>query len=172
MPVLICKNTRAKRSRFRGFEADYGYCATKREYYYGFKLGLLVSPLGMIVHYPLLRARSHDVLFWEDLVGEFRGFLLVDKGFLDQWWQPQFQSQDVFRRTPPRRHLKTSNGWNNTLAQFRKVVETVGSQLTQQFGLPPLKLRSFWHLRHRLIAPGVISRRWCLSQVATSSSSP
>ena len=145
LPIPICRITRAKRSCFRGFDADYGYCAAKREHYYGFKLGLRVSPLGMIVHYPLLQARSHDVLFLEDLVGDFRGDLIGDKGFLDQWRRQQLQSQGVCLRTPTRRNMKMENGWNDTLAHFRKLVETVGSQLTQQFHLQSLKLRSFWH---------------------------
>lgn len=145
LPVPICRTTRAKRSSFQAFEADYGYCAAKREYYYGFKLGLRVSPLGMIVHYPLLQARPHDVIFLEDLVGDFRGDLIGDKGFLDQWRRQQLQDRGVCLRTPTRRNMKTSNGWNQTLAQFRKLVSTVGSQLTPQFHLQPLKLRSFWH---------------------------
>jgi hypothetical protein len=57
--------------------------------------------------------------------------------------------------------MKNSNGWNNSLAQFRKRVETVGSQLTPQFGLQRLKLRSFWHLRHRLIRT-VLSHTICV----------
>jgi hypothetical protein len=47
--------------------------------------------------------------------------------------------------------MKNFNGWNHTMAQFRKRIETVGSLLTQQFHLQPPKLRSFWHLRHRII---------------------
>jgi hypothetical protein len=57
--------------------------------------------------------------------------------------------------------MKNGNGWNSTLAQFRKRVETVGSQLTQQFGLQRLKLRSFWHLRHRIIRK-VLSHTVCV----------
>ena len=40
IPVPVCKTNRANRSGFRQQEADYGCCAAKREYYYGFKLGL------------------------------------------------------------------------------------------------------------------------------------
>ena len=161
LPISICRITRAKCSCFRGFDADYGYCAAKREYYYGFKLGLRVSPLGMIVHYPLLQARPHDVVFLEDLVGDFRGDVVADKGFLDQWRRQQLQNQGVFLRTPTRRNMKASTGWNDTMASFRKLVETVGSQLTQQFHLQPLKLRSFWHLRHRVIRK-VLSHTICI----------
>lgn len=161
LPVPICRITRAKRNPFRGFDADYGYCAAKREYYYGFKLGLRISPLGMIVHYPLLQARSHDVLCLEELVGDFRGFLIGDKGFLDQWRRQQLQDQGVFLRTPTRRNMKASNGWNDMFAHVRKLVETVGSQLTQQFHLQPQKLRNFWHLRHRIIRK-VLSHTICV----------
>ena len=34
----------------------YGYCAAKQMRYYGFKMGLRISRIGMIVHYPLLPA--------------------------------------------------------------------------------------------------------------------
>jgi hypothetical protein len=41
------------------------------------------------------------------------------------------------------------------------VVETVGSQLTPQFGWQRLKLRSGWHFRHRLIRK-VLSHTICI----------
>ena len=84
-----------------------------------------------------------------------------DKGFLDQWRQQQLAYRGVFLRTPTRRNMKSSNGWNETFTHFRKLVETVGSQLTQQFQLQPLKLRSFWHLCHRLIRK-VLSHTICV----------
>lgn len=161
LPVPVCKTSRAKRSGFRQVEVDYGYCAAKREYYYEFKLGIRVSPLGMIVHYPLLPARPHDIPFLEELVCEFQGNLVGDKGFLDEWRRQQFLLQGVSVFTPPRRNIKNGNGWNDTFAQFRKRVETVGSQLTQQFGRQRLKLRSGWHLRHRIIRK-VLSHTFCV----------
>ena len=70
---------------------------------------------------------------------EFRGNLVGDKGFLDEWRRQQLMLSEVSMFTPPRRNMKNSNGWNHTLAPFRKRVETVGSQLTPQFGLQRLK---------------------------------
>jgi hypothetical protein len=149
--VPVCKTSRARRSQFRQQEADYGYCAAKREYYYGFKLGLRVTPIGMIVNYPLLPARPHDVQFLETLVEGSQGIIIGDKGFLSEQKSQQLLTEGVQVVTPPRRNMKCSNAWNSTYAHFRKVVETVGAQLTQQFGLQRLKLRSGWHLHHRLI---------------------
>ena len=115
-------------------EADYGYCAAKREYYYGFKLGLRVTPIGMIVNYPLLPARPHDVQFLETLVEGSQGIIIGDKGFLSEQKSQQLLTEGVQVVTPPRRNMMCSNAWNSTYAHFRKVVETVGAQLTQPFG--------------------------------------
>lgn len=62
-----------RRFRLKCFRdlADVGHCAAKKMTYYGFKIGLRVSSLGMavfrlrrkdlITHCPLLNARAHDV---------------------------------------------------------------------------------------------------------------
>lgn len=161
LPLPVCKTSRASRSSFRRDQADYGYCAAKREYYYGFKLGLRVTPLGMIVNYPLLPARPHDIQSLDTLVEGFQGTIIGDKGFLDAYRHLQLQSQGVQVVTPPRRNMKSATGWNGYYSKLRKIVETVGSQLTERFGLQRLKLRSGWHLRYRLIRK-VLSHTLCV----------
>jgi hypothetical protein len=81
---------------------------------------------------PLLPARPHNIPFIVELVGECHGNLVGDKGFLDEFRRPQLllQGVSVFH---PTTLMKNGNGWNNTFAQFRKVVKTVGLQLTPQF---------------------------------------
>ena len=76
IPVPICGLARACRDRCFVNEADRGYCAAKKMPYHGFKLGLRIARSGMIVHYPLLAARPHDVRHlavlmegWEDRSG-------------------------------------------------------------------------------------------------------
>ncbi|MGX9728959.1 MAG: hypothetical protein ACTFAK_17085 [Candidatus Electronema sp. VV] len=56
-PLPVCMLTRGKRDRCFPGEADFGYCAAKDMHYYGFKLCLRISRLGMITHYALLPAR-------------------------------------------------------------------------------------------------------------------
>ena len=55
MPLPVCAYTRGGRrdKRFPTL-ADYGHCASKKMDYYGFKLGIRISRIGMIIHYPLL----------------------------------------------------------------------------------------------------------------------
>ena len=43
--------------------------------YYGFKIGLRVSSLGMITHCPLLNARSHDVNHTDELLEDVSGMI-------------------------------------------------------------------------------------------------
>jgi ribosomal protein S12 len=36
-------------------------------------------------------------------------------------------------------------------ARWRKIVETVGSQLTEHFAVARIRVRDLWHLQYRLI---------------------
>ena len=79
LPLPVCTYTRSSRDRcFKTF-ADYGHCAAKKMDYYGFKLGLRVSPIGMITHFPLLSARAHDVNHTDALVEGFGRLCPADK---------------------------------------------------------------------------------------------
>ena len=57
LPVSVCQWVRGIRDKCFATLADYGYCAAKDLYYYGFKLGLRCSRLGMITFAGLLPAR-------------------------------------------------------------------------------------------------------------------
>jgi Transposase DDE domain len=67
MPVPVCVYARASRNlRFAtdfGVDNDslYGYCASKKEDIYGFKLHLMTSTQGIPTHYVLAPASHHDV---------------------------------------------------------------------------------------------------------------
>lgn len=52
--------------------------------YDGFKLGLRVSRIGMMTHFPLLTARSHDVNHTNALVEGFSGMCPADKAFIER----------------------------------------------------------------------------------------
>jgi hypothetical protein len=154
LPVPVCVLTRAPRDRcFKGV-ADYGYCAAKQLYYYGFKLGLRVSRAGMIVHYPLLPARPHDVQLTDELVTDFVGSVPADKGFIDQVRQALLAEQHgVTLVTPPRQRMQAAfaPGVLKMCARWRKRVETVGSHLSERFGIGRIRVRDLWHFQHRLI---------------------
>ena len=154
LPVPVCVLTRAPRDRCFKTEADYGYCAAKDLHYYGFKLGVRVARSGMIIHYPLLPARPHDVHLTDELVAAFAGVAPADKGFIDAVRQKLLEERHgVTLVTPPRKRMQATfaPGVLKLCARWRKRVETVGSHLTERFGIARIRVRDLWHFQHRLI---------------------
>lgn len=155
LPLPVCTYTRAPRDRCFRSEADYGHCAAKKLNYYGFKLGLRVSRCGMITHYPLLPARPHDINHLETLVEGFSGIAPADKGFIDAYRQAQLaERHGVKVITPPRSNMETSPHPPRLIkasAHCRKLVETVGSHLTERFAIARIRVHDLWHFQHRLI---------------------
>lgn len=156
LPVPVCGLARASRDRCFVGEADRGYCAAKKMSYHGFKLGLRIARSGMIVHYPLLAARSNDVKHLPTLVEECSNLIATDKGFWDPWGQALIEDrQGVIVVVPKRKNMKQPAphppNVQRTCSYWRKRIETVGSQLTEHFALARIRVRNLWHLQHRLI---------------------
>ncbi|MBI4640463.1 MAG: IS982 family transposase [Candidatus Tectomicrobia bacterium] len=154
LPMPVCGLTRGRRDRCFKPWADYGYCAAKDQHYYGFKLGLRMARSGMITWYPLLPARPHDIQLLDDLVENFAGLAPADKGFLDAFRQALLaERHGVLVVTPPRKGMTTP--LPAPLLRFckrvRKLIETVGSHLTERFGIGRIRVHDVWHFQHRLI---------------------
>jgi len=153
LPLPVCGYTRSARDRCFKPVADYGFCAAKQLYYYGFKLGLRIARSGMITHYPLLPARPHDIQFLDELVEGFAGMVPADKGFIDAYRQALLQEQGVLVVTPPRKGMTTTHPRQllKVCKRWRKRVETVGSHLTERFAVARIRVHDLWHYQHRLI---------------------
>jgi hypothetical protein len=154
LPLPVCVYTRSYRDRCFKPEADYGYCAAKDMHYYGFKLGLRIARSGMITHFPLLPARPHDIQLLDDLVEDFAGLVLADKGFIDAFRQNLLaERHGIILITPPRKGMTTphSSQFLKACARMRKCIETVGSHLTERFAIARIRVRDLWHYQHRLI---------------------
>ena len=154
LPLPVCVYTRAVRDRCFKLPADFGHCAAKKMDYYGFKLGLRVSRNGMITHFPLLNARSHDVNHTNALVEGFCGICPADKGFIDPFRQPLlFERYGVKIITPARKNMKEENpeGLRKFCSRVRKIIETVGSHLTERFAIDSIRVHDIWHFQSRII---------------------
>lgn len=84
-PVPVCQPIRNYRARiFRGY-ANIGYKATKKVYYYSFKVHAIVSNDGYILDYAVTKASVHDA---KETVERMRNAhpanrcLLGDEGYL------------------------------------------------------------------------------------------
>jgi hypothetical protein len=162
LPLPVCTYTQGgRRDRCFPRQADYGYCAAKQLHYYGFKLGLRITRCGLITHYPLLAARPHDIQFLEALVEGYPGDIIAaDKGFIDQYQHAMLaEHQGIHVVTPLWARMTPTQPLClvRTCARWRKVVETVGSQLTEHFAVARIRVRDLWHFQHRLIRKGIVN---------------
>lgn len=154
MPLPVCVYTRSRRDRCFKTAADYGYRAAKDIHYYGFKLGLRVSRVGMIIHYPLLPARPHDIHLLDDLVEGFQGVVIGDKGFIDTLRQRELAAKRAVELITPMRknmELQLPVQVRRISQRWRKRLETVGSHLTERFHIATTRARDLWHYQNRLI---------------------
>jgi hypothetical protein len=155
LPLPVCTWTRGgRRDKRFSLVADYGHCAAKNLDYYGFKLGLRISRSGMITHFPLLNARAHDVNHLGALIEGFSGTVPTDLGFLDEYqhrlWRETQHTQVI---TPTRRNMESSPEQVKLVKKtkyWRKLVETVGSQLTERFQISKIKVKDLWHYQNRI----------------------
>lgn len=154
LPLPVCVRTRARRDRCYKTEADFGYCAAKDMHYYGFKLGLRISQLGMITHYPLLAARPHDIQSLDTLLEGFEGIVPADKGFIDEYRHSLLlERHRILVVTPARKNMRSElpKQLRRFCGRIRKFVETVGSHLTERFKVDQIRVHDLWHFQHRLI---------------------
>ncbi len=155
LPLPVCTWTRGgcRDKRFSAV-ADYGHCAAKNLDYYGFKLGLRISRAGMITHFPLLNARAHDIHHLGALIEGFQGIVPADKGFLDEYQQALWlETQQTQVVAPTRRNMESSPEQVKLVKKtkyWRKLVETVGSQLTERFQISKIKVKDLWHYQNRI----------------------
>ena len=140
-PVPVCRIARAKRCRLGKYDfskaPSFGYCAAQACYYYGYKLHALCGLRGVIHSYDLSKASVHDIHYLQDIKYEYhRCTFLGDKGYLSASVQLDlFETSEIRLEVPYRLNQKD---WKPTFAPFakaRKRVETLFSQMVDQFML-------------------------------------
>lgn len=134
-PILVCDNKRIQRcQRFQGEEWR-GYQASKRRYFYGLKVHLLVNEVGQPVECFFTEGSMSDVkalkLFDFDLPEGSE--ILGDKAYTDYVVEDQMAEADLIlsplRKHHSKRPISAYTAYWRALK--RKVVETTGSLLEQ-----------------------------------------
>ncbi len=84
--------------------------------------------------------------------------MLGDKGFLDPFRQTLLEDRYGTRLiVPKRKNMKKQTlepfdkATRKMFGKVRKVIETVGSHLTERFNLNKIRVRDVWHFQSRLI---------------------
>ena len=151
-PIPVCQLVRAPRSRVLTAESDYGYCAAKQEYYYGLKGHLLIDLRGVVTGITVTAAPVDERDAAYDVLTAIEGLLLGDKGYIRPQFKAECEAMGLDLQTPLRRNMteRRPQWWLRLLRRLRKRIETVISQLEQQFGLARMRARDAWHLTNRV----------------------
>jgi hypothetical protein len=145
LPVPVCKRVRARRcGKVRG--AEYcGYCAAKKEKFFGWRLHLVCTPEGLPVRYTLLPAAYHDLtpiheLLWELPPGVW---VLGDKAYNSKDDEASLRATTGVALVPIRKANMRPNSWEErqALSAHRHAIETLNSQ-AEKMGLERLYART------------------------------
>jgi hypothetical protein len=132
-PISACDNYRIPRSRLYQGEAYRGRIASKKRYFYGLKVHLMVTRDGCPVEFFLTPGATADVAGLQDFDFDLpAGSLVVgDKAYNDYTIEDVLADVDIALQP-----LRKKNSlrpyppyWTYLLQLYRKAVETAGSQL-------------------------------------------
>ncbi len=145
MPLPVCKRVRARRCKKVRGRAFCGYCATKHEKFFGWRLHLICTAEGIPVSFDLLPASLHDLTPLHELAFclPAQASLFGDKGFISADDANSLLDETRVRLVTPKRKNMAPNTWADDydLALYRKRIESVYSQL-EAMGVQRLHART------------------------------
>jgi hypothetical protein len=151
LPMPVCKFARAHFSKtFKG-EAAYGYCAAKKESYYGFRGHLVINSIGVVTAATITPANIDERDACPEIVERIQGLLLGDKGYIRPGLQEELSANGLHLQTPLRDNME-----DNRPKEFlwwmkgtRRLIETVIGQLSERFNIERVRARDLWHKASR-----------------------
>lgn len=139
--LAVCHNRRIHQHQVFAGHAARG--KTSVDWFFGFKLHLVINHLGEIVDFRLTAGNINDRQPVPDLCQYVFGILVGDKGYLGRSLKDRLRQQGVELLTPVRRNMKEVNHtvFEKYLLKRRSLVETVIDELKN--------LCQIEHTRHR-----------------------
>jgi len=158
MPLEVCKISRAGRSKICK-EQEYtfpnkGYCASQKMYYYGYKLHGVCSVSGVFQSLDITLASVHDINYLKDIQTQLSDCVLLgDRGYLSATYQLDlFQTANIRLETPKRINQKDYEPQPYIFKKSRKRIETLFSQLCDQFMIRRNYAKTFDGFRTRILS--------------------
>jgi hypothetical protein len=158
MPLEICKLSRASRSKICKEHnycfPDKGFSASQNLYYYGYKLHGVCSISGIFQSIDITPASVHDIHFLKDIKTQLSDcVLLADRGYLSTSIQLNlFETANINLQTPKRKNQKDYKKQAYIFRKKRKRIETLFSQLCDQFLIRRNYAKSFDGFKTRIIS--------------------
>ena len=136
-PLPLCQSVRNHRASIFEGVADIGYNASKHQWFYGFKVYMLVTLSGYILNYIVTSASVHDIKAVEDLLeGCQQSVILADLGYLSQALKDRLKQRGYHLWTPLRQNMEGASQHNNwRLLAMRRTIETRFSELCALFDM-------------------------------------
>lgn len=158
MPLEVCKMSRSVRSKICK-EQDYcfpnrGFCASQQMSFYGYKLHAVCSVSGVFQSVDLSPASVHDIHYLKDIKTQFSDCVLLgDKGYLSSEIQIDlFNSANIALETPKRINQKDYKPQFYLFKKYRKRIETLFSQLCDQFMIRRNYAKTFEGFKTRILS--------------------
>jgi len=139
MPVEICKFARAKRIKICKEHEEtspaFGYCSSQQQTYFGYKLHGVCTVGGIITDFDLSRANVADIHYLNDIRSRYCNCIFLgDKGYLSDELQTElFEEHRLLLNTPMRANQRKFRKHPAVFRRVRKRIETIFSQLCDQF---------------------------------------
>lgn len=149
-PIPTCHKKRV-RSTMR-YDGAFGYCASKDEYYFGFKGNILTNQHGLIVDFTFTAANIDERQVLPELVYKRPGTVIADKGLISAELTEELAEHSLELITPPKNNMKAkmSKYFTEQIMNVRRKVETVIGQLVTRFKIQSIKVKDMWHLYVKL----------------------
>jgi hypothetical protein len=138
LPIPVCDNIRIKRCKLFQGEEHRGYCASKRRYFYGLKVHLVITGSGWPIEFVLTPGATGDVQALKLLALDLpRGATVHgDRAYTDYQEEDLLQEAGQITLQPQRKRnaKRVLPPWLEFLAKpVRQRVETTFSQVTSLF---------------------------------------
>lgn len=158
MPLEVCKIARSGRTKICKevyyAQPNRGYCASQQTSFYGYKLHAVCSKSGVFQSFDLSPASVHDINFLKDIKNQISDCtLLGDRGYLSAEVQLDlFNSMNIKLETPMRANQKNYKKQPYVFMKSRKRIETLFSQLCDQFMIRRNYSKTFLGLKTRVVS--------------------
>ena len=167
-PVPVCQPVRNYRVKIFRSAADIGYKATKKVYYYGFKVHAIVSDDGYLLDYAVTKASVHDAKETTELMANAHPdnhYLLGDEGYLGKDLAFKLKQMGYKLWTPYRKNMAGAKEHNDhQLMAIRRTIESDFSLLSY-YNAENNRARSLTGFQERLeVAVLAYNMAYCLER--------
>lgn len=146
MPIILAKGSRAHNAKVAQETASFGYCSSKKLYYWGVKFHLFVDYVSGTLPNPRLLnitgAKEHDLPAVKDIFDEFENCKIIgDKAYLDNERKQNLAQKNIQLHTPCKlpKFKKTLTEdetiYSKIISSFRQSIEIFFAWIIEKTGI-------------------------------------